>query len=98
MELGDDDNYCLEVDITKMTAIAINYWLQQFVVETRKGNREHSPDSLHQICCGLQWALRAAGNADINSSICLMAKNLHPSVPTNAADYLLYREDVSKTN
>lgn len=67
MELGDDDHFPLEVDITKMTAIAINYWLQRFLVEARKGNREHySPDSLHQICCGLQQALRAAGNADIN--------------------------------
>lgn len=60
---SEDNDLSLEVDITKMTTIAINYWLQQFVVEVRKGNGEHySPDSLHQICCSLQKALRAAGN------------------------------------
>ena len=64
---NDDDDFTLEVDITKMTAISINYWLQRFVVEARKSNGEHySPDSLHQICCGLQRALRAAGNTGIN--------------------------------
>ena len=37
------------------------------MLETRKSNGEHySPDSLHQICCGLQRAIRAAGNTDIN--------------------------------
>ena len=41
--------------------------MQQFVVETRKDKGEHYlPDNQHQICCGLQQALRAAGNADIN--------------------------------
>ena len=51
MELGD---LPLEADIIKMIAIENNYWLQGFVVEARKGNRErYSPDSLHQICCGL---------------------------------------------
>ena len=51
MELGD---LPLEADIIKMIVIENNYWLQGFVVEARKGNRErYSPDSLHQICCGL---------------------------------------------
>ena len=50
-----------------MTSTAINFWLQRFLMEARKGNGKHySPDSLHQICCGLQWALRAASNVDIN--------------------------------
>ena len=67
MESEDNSELVLRVDITKMTATAINHWLQRFVVEVRKGNGEHyCPDSLHQICCGLQRALRAAGNTDIN--------------------------------
>ena len=57
----------LRVDITKMTATAIKHWLHWFVLEVRKGNGEHyCPDSLHQICCGLQIALRAASSNDIN--------------------------------
>ena len=57
----------LDVDIRKMSNAAINHWLQRFVLETRKSNGEHySPDSLHQICCVLQRAIRAAGNTDIN--------------------------------
>jgi len=52
-----------------MSDEAINYWLQRFVLEARKSNGEHySPDSLHQLCCGLQRAIRAAGNTDINFS------------------------------
>ena len=68
METNEDEkSLLLEVDITKMSATAINYWLQRFVVEARKGNGEHyCPDSLHQICCGLQRVLRAAGRVDIN--------------------------------
>ena len=44
-------------------------WLQHFVLEARKSNGDHySPDSLHQICCGLQRAIRTAGklNTDVN--------------------------------
>ena len=75
MESEDNSELVLRVDITKMTATAINHWLQRFVVEVRKGNGEHyCPDSLHQICCGLQRALRAAGNTDINF---FDGKNLH---------------------
>ena len=57
----------LKVDITKITATAINHWPQQFVVEVSKDNGEYyCLDSLHQICCGLQRALRAAGNTNVN--------------------------------
>ena len=58
------NEFLLEVDIRKMSN---NYWLQRFVLEARKSNGEHySPDSLHQLCCGLQRAIRAAGNTNIN--------------------------------
>ena len=42
-----------------MSDESIAYWLQRFVLEARKANGEHySPDSLYQLCCGLQRALR----------------------------------------
>ena len=57
----------LHVDIRKMSNVGINHWLQRFMLETRKSNWEHhSSDSFHQICCGIQRAIRAAGNTDIN--------------------------------
>ncbi len=50
-----------------MSSLAVNYWLQRFALEVRKVSGEHySPDSLHQICCGMQRALRAAGRVGVN--------------------------------
>jgi len=50
-----------------MSDKAINHWLQRFMLEARKDNREHySPDSLHQIRCGLHRTIRAVGNTGIN--------------------------------
>ena len=67
MECEDNSKFVLRVDIARWTVTAINHWLQWFIVEVRKGNGEHyCQDSLHQICCGLQIAFRAAGNTDIN--------------------------------
>ena len=57
----------LDSDITKMSTPAVSHWLQKFVIEVRKVSGEHyCPDSLHQICYGLQRALRAADWVDIN--------------------------------
>ena len=45
---------------------AIDFWLQRFVLEVRKSNGDHySPDSLYQICCGLQRSLRSSDH-DVN--------------------------------
>ena len=42
---------------TKMSTPAVNHWLQRFVIEVRKVSGEcYSPDSLHQIGCGVQTA------------------------------------------
>ena len=42
---------------TKMSSPAVNHWLQRFVIEVRKVSGEcYSPDSLHQIGCGVQTA------------------------------------------
>jgi len=68
-------DFVLEVDIRTINDKAINHWLQRFVLEARKTNGEHhSPDILHQICCGLQRAIRAACNTDVNL---FMANYLH---------------------
>ena len=57
----------LDPDITKMTSPSINYWLQRFVLEARKVNGDkYCPDSLHQVFCGLQRALRACDRTDTN--------------------------------
>ena len=57
----------LDSDITKISTPAVNHWLQRFVIEVRKVSGEHyCPDSLHQICCGLQRALRTADRVDVN--------------------------------
>ena len=56
-----DSSFKLDRDIPKMTTFSVNHWLQKFVLEVRKMNRDYyCPDSLHQMCCGLQRALRAA--------------------------------------
>ena len=57
----------LDPNITKMTSPSINYWLQRFVLEARKVNGDkYCPDSLHQVFCGLQRALRACDRTDTN--------------------------------
>ena len=64
---GENCRFRLDSDITKMSTPAVNHWLQRFVIEVRKVCGEHyCPDSLHQICCGLQRALRSADRVDVN--------------------------------
>ena len=67
--LSQEERSCghkLNVEITELDTAAVCFWLQRFVLEARKGNGEHyCPDSLHQLCCGLQRALRNA-DQDIN--------------------------------
>jgi len=44
--------YPLDTDIATME---IGYWLQRFVLEVRKSNKNHYfPDSLYQLISGLQ--------------------------------------------
>ena len=58
--------YRLDIDLLTMETNSIGYWLQRFVVEVRKANKQcYCPDSLYQLCCGLQRALRAA-DRDVN--------------------------------
>ena len=50
-----------------MSIVAMNYWLSCFILEARAiSGREYGPDSLYQLCCGLQRSLRNANHADIN--------------------------------
>ena len=49
-----------------MSDESIAFRLQRFVIEARRANGEHyCPDSLYQLCCGLQRALRDS-DRDIN--------------------------------
>ena len=58
---GRSCGHKLNVEITELDTAGVCFWLQRFVLEVRKGNGEHyCPDSLHQLCCGLQRALRNA--------------------------------------
>ena len=62
----DESTFYLDPDIVKMEISAVSFWLQRFVLEVRKANKEHyCPDSLYHLCYGLQCALRNAGK-DIN--------------------------------
>ena len=56
----------LTLKVNKLDTAAVCFWLQRIVLEVRKVNSEyHCLDSLHQLCCGLQRALRNA-DRDIN--------------------------------
>ena len=75
MESEDKSDLMLEVDITKMTATAINYWLQRFVVEVRKvmGN------TIVQTAY-IKFAVACKEHAEQQAVvilICLMVGNLH---------------------
>jgi hypothetical protein len=60
------DSQTLLSDISKMSDESIAFWLQRFVLEVRRADGEHyCPDSLYQLCCGLQRALRNADH-DVN--------------------------------
>ena len=62
----EESSFYLDPDIERMEISAVSFWLQRFVLEVRKANKEHyCPDSLYQLCCGLQRALRNTGK-DIN--------------------------------
>ena len=60
---SEESTFNLDPDIERMEISAVSFWLQRFVLEVRKANKEHyCPDSLYQLCCGLQRALRNAIN------------------------------------
>ena len=50
----EESTFALDANIVNMEASAIPFWLQRFVLELRKVNKQqYCPDSLYQICCGL---------------------------------------------
>jgi len=54
------------IQTVKMETNAVSFWLQRFILEVRKANKQsYCSDSLYQIYCGLQRALRNA-ERDIN--------------------------------
>ena len=59
--------HALDNVVVKMELPAdVSFWLQGSVLEVRKSNGDvYSPDSLYQLCCGIQRALREAGH-DVN--------------------------------
>ena len=57
----------LKEELNKMSVAAINFWLCKFVIEVRrKDAKPYSPDTLHQICCGLLRLLKEADRAEVN--------------------------------
>ena len=45
--------------INQLTKTELNYWLSHFVLEVRRRNGDcYPPNTLYQICCGLQRAIR----------------------------------------
>ena len=64
--LPDETGHVLDNNVEKVELTDVSFWLQRFVLEVRKSNGESfSPDSLYQLCCGIQRALREAGH-DVN--------------------------------
>ena len=62
----EESTFALDTNIVNMEVSAISFWLQRFVLDVRKANKQqYCPDSLYQICCGLQRVLRNAGK-DVN--------------------------------
>ncbi len=58
---SEEHAHKLDGDITKMDTAAVSFGIQRFVLEARKGDgKSYSPDSLYQLCCGLQRAMRDA--------------------------------------
>ncbi len=44
----------------------MDFWLSRFVLEVRKKDREpYPPNTIYQLCCGLQRHLREHGRADV---------------------------------
>ena len=61
-----DDSELPSALINQMTKTELNYWLSHFVVEVRRRDGElYPPNTLYQICCGLQRAIRET-NPDWN--------------------------------
>ena len=59
----------VDPDILKVGEKELNYWFSKFVVEIRKKQepgRVYPPNTLYQICCGLQWFLRNNGQPALN--------------------------------
>ena len=57
----EESKFRLDTDILKMETNAVAFWLQRFVLEVRKANKQlYCPDSLYQLCCGLHRVLRNA--------------------------------------
>jgi len=51
----EERSYNLDGDITKVDTPAICFWIPRFVLEVRRRDgKSYSPDSLYQLCCGLQ--------------------------------------------
>ena len=62
----DEIRHALDYDVVKMELADVSSWLQRLVLEVRKSNGDiYSPDSLYQLCCGIQRALREADH-DVN--------------------------------
>ena len=51
----DETGHAMDNDVVKTELADVSFWLQRFVLEVRKSNGDaYSPDSLYQLCCGIQ--------------------------------------------
>ena len=62
-----ESRYKLKAAFASMSVVSMNYWIGRFIFEARANSgKEHSPDSVYQLCCGLQQSLRNADRGNIN--------------------------------
>ena len=62
-----ESGYKLEAAFASMCVVSMYYWLGCFILEARTiPGKEYSPDSVYQLCCGLQRSLQNANCGDIN--------------------------------
>ena len=61
-----ESGYKLEAAFASMSVASMNYWLGCYILEARAiSGKEYSPDSVYQLCYGLQRSLRNADHGDI---------------------------------
>ena len=66
ISLGEDNNSIPDISNSCPNEEELGYWLSRFVIETaRRDGKPYPPDTLWNICCGIQRHLRQF-NAELN--------------------------------
>lgn len=65
--LGDESKILLCDNFVDMSRESLSFWLPKFIMEVRKETGDdYPPDSVYNICCGLERNLRLNDREDVN--------------------------------